>query len=423
MKTIRDNIIKEEGILYFDFTASGLAYKPIEEKILQILKTYGNIHSDISSNAVQTNKYYENARMSLRRTLEISDDFFLFPAGTGATGAIKKLQELIGIYLPPMTRKRYGISPKDRPLVLVGPYEHHSNELSFREGLCEVVRVMLDKNDYIDFEMLEDILKQNQHREIIASFSVASNVTGIITRYKQLYKIVKKYGAILCLDAAASSPYMNVDCNYYDALFVSPHKLLGGVGACGLLVVRKELCKSEIPTFAGGGTVSYVSRHDHVYLDDMEMLENAGTPGILQLIRASLAYELRNNIGLDIIDKQEEELKVYFKNKLKAIEGLTLYGEKERKSLPIFSINIDGVMPEDLAKELSDTYHIQTRSGCSCAGPYGHDLLELKDGQEFDKKPGWLRISIHFTHTKEDIDTLVKALEESILRIKDEKRR
>lgn len=421
MKKIRQNIIKDEDTLYFDFTASGLAYKPIEDKILEVLKTYGNTHSEVSYNAIKTSKYYENARKSLRKTLEISDDFFLLPAGTGATGAIKKLQELIGIYLPPMTRKRYDIRPKDRPLVLVGPYEHHSNELSFREGLCEVVRIGLGEDECIDFKSVEEILKKNQEREIIASFSVASNVTGIVTRYKKLYKIVKKYGGILCLDGAASSPYINVDCNYYDALVMSPHKLLGGVGACGLLAIRKSLCQGKTPTFAGGGTVSYVSRNNHIYLDDIEVLENAGTPGILQLIRAALAYELRNSIGLERIDKKENELKNYFKTKLLALEDITIYGKKKRKSLPIFSINIKDITPEDLATKLSDTYKIQTRSGCSCAGPYGHDLLELKDGQKFDKKPGWLRISIHFTHTKKDIDKLVEALKQSVMRIKNER--
>ena len=410
MNHIREHIIKDDSILYFDFTASGLAYRPIEEKIASVLKTYANTHSEVSSNAVTTQQYYHEAREILRESLAVSDDFYIMPAGTGATGAIKKFQELLGLYIPPMTKKRYAIDPKNVPLVLVGPYEHHSNEVSFREALCEVIRIPLDDQEQIDFRALQMVLEANKEREIIASFSVASNVTGIVTNYQRLYEIVHGYGGIVCLDAAAASPYMNVNCEYYDALFLSPHKLLGGPGACGLLVIKKNLCQSDIPTFAGGGTVAYVSRTSHRYLDDKEALEDAGTPGILQFIRASLAYQLRNAIGLERIKEKEEELKIYFGMRVRQIEGAKLYCHFGQEKLSIFSLNIQGVAPDVLAKELSDRYGIQTRSGCSCAGPYGHDLLELTDNQSFTEKPGWIRISIHYTHTKEEIDKLLEAL-------------
>ncbi len=418
MEKIRENIIKRKDILYFDFTASGLAYKPIERKIRNVLKTYGNTHSELSLVANATEKHYKNARKNIRKNLQISDEFYIFPCGSGSSGAIKKFQEILGLFIPPRTRQRYAIEPKNLPLVIVGPYEHHSNEISYRQGLCDVVRIGLDKNGGIDFKMLDEVLEQNKHREIIASFSVASNVTGRLSDYKKIYLHVKKYGGILALDGAAASSYMNVDCNFYDALFLSPHKLLGGVGSCGLLVCKKNLHVTNEPTFAGGGVVEYVSRTSQRFIKDVEMLEDAGTPAIMQLIRASLAYELRNQIGLDVIKQKDTELKEYFYNQIKNIDGLVLYGEYEEHHLPIFSFNVKGILHESLAKELSDVYGIQTRSGCSCAGPYGHDLLGLKDEQEFTQKPGWLRVSIHFTHTKEEIDFLCEALKKSIKKLK-----
>ncbi|WP_331775751.1 aminotransferase class V-fold PLP-dependent enzyme [Sulfurospirillum sp. 1612] len=414
MEKVRENIISEEGILYFDYTASGQAYAPIETKILEILKTYANTHSEVSSSAIITNQHYTKARNDLKKALAIDSRFYLMPTGTGATGAIKKFQELMGIYIPPRTKKRYNINPKNIPLVLVGPYEHHSNEISFREGLCDVIRIPLDKSENIDIDFLEQKLQENQNRELIVSFSVASNVTGVISDYKRIYTLVKQYGGTVCIDDAAASAYMNIDCNYYDALFLSPHKLLGGVGACGLLVIKKELCTEDKPTFAGGGTVQYVSRTSHEYLSDIEMIEDAGTPGIIQLIRASLAYNLRNEIGLENIAKLEKELKIYFGKQVKELKGIKLYCSFEQEKLSIFSLNFQGISPFDISKFLSDNYNIQTRAGCSCAGPYGHDLLHLKDNQAFDEKPGWLRISIHFTHTKEQIDILIKALKEAI---------
>ncbi len=414
MKNIRKNIISNDDILYFDYTASGLAYRPIEEKILDILKTYANTHSEVSSSAIITNNYYDKARADLKTTLELDNTFYVMPTGTGATAAIKKFQELMGIYIPPMTRKRYNVEPKTLPLVFVGPYEHHSNEISFREGLCEVIRVPLDITQHIDLEFLEEKLKENENREIIASFSVASNVTGVISDYRKIYTLVKRYGGVFCLDAAAASPYLNVDCNYYDAMFLSPHKLLGGVGSCGLLIIKKELCLEDKPTFAGGGTVAYVSRKSHEFLSDKELIEDAGTPGIIQFIRAALAYNLRNEVGLQKIADTERELKQYFGTRVKQIDGLKLFCSFDQEKLPIFSIIFKGSNPFDISQYLSDNFNIQTRAGCSCAGPYGHDLLELEDGQEFDTKPGWLRISVHFTHTKDEIDTLIQAIKDAI---------
>ena len=414
VKAIRRNIIKDKKILYFDYTASGQAYKPIEKEILEILKTYANTHSEVASSAIKTSEYYAKARRDLKKALEVDDRFYLLPCGNGATGAIKKFQELMGIYIPPRTLKRFEKKPDDLPVVFVGPYEHHSNELSFREGLCEVVRIPLDQHDAIDFDYLHAKLQAYQGREIIASFSVASNVTGIMSDYKRLYELVKSYGGIVCLDAATASAYINIDCNDYDALFLSPHKLLGGVGSCGILVIKKELCTEKKPTFAGGGTVAYVSRTSHYFLEDIEVIEDAGTPAIIPFIRASLAYNLRNHIGLEKIRLKEKELKLYFASRVKAIEGIKLYCKYSEDKLPIFSLNIEGISPYAISKYLSDAYHIQTRAGCSCAGPYGHDLLELEDNQNFSEKPGWLRISIHYTHTKKEIDILIKALKEAL---------
>jgi selenocysteine lyase/cysteine desulfurase len=413
VQEIRSNIILDSNILYFDYTASGLAYKKIENKISKVLKTYANTHSEVSSNAVKTNEYYENARKSLRKSLKVGDEFYILPCGTGTTGAIKKFQELLGLYIPPMTKKRLKISVDKSalPLVLVGPYEHHSNEVSFREALCELKRIPLDGSDNIDIKELEEILQKSKGREIIASFNVASNVTGILSDYKNIYKLVKSYGGIVALDGAAASPHMNIDSNFYDALFLSPHKLLGGVGSSGVLVIKKELCKDNvIPTFAGGGTVEYVSRSAQTYNTDFEKREDAGTPAIIQFIRASFAYELRDEIGLENITRAENELKCYFGSRVERMENVELYCNHVQEKLPIFSLNIKNVNPYIAAKILSERYGIQVRAGCNCAGPYGHDLMGLEDDDNLLSKPGWIRITLHFTHTKEDVDKLLEAI-------------
>jgi len=414
---VRKNIILKDGIYYFDYTASGLAYAPIEDEISKFLKTYANTHSDSSSSAVLTQKRYENARAELKELLGLDDSFYLIATGQGATAAIKKFQEIMGIYLPPATRALIGeanLRSVNLPLVLVGPYEHHSNEISFREGLCDCERTLLDENGEIDYVMLERTLKLNAKRKIIACFSAASNVTGVISDYKQIYTLVKKFGGIVAFDVASLSAYANLDCDYFDALFISPHKLLGGVGSCGLLAIKKVLANDDVPSFAGGGTVSYVSKNYHIFLKDQEALEEAGTPPILGLIRANLAYKLREEIGLATIYENESELSEYFCQRLREIPELVSYCPANLKRLAIFSFNVKNVAPYELSKILSKEYGIQTRAGCSCAGSYGHDLLGLKEDPSFTHKPGWVRVSLHYTHTFEDIDYLVSAIKKSI---------
>lgn len=413
---IRYNTIGKNKKEYFDYTASGLGFRQIENRIHDVLETYANTHSKEASNADKTTNYYERARINLAHNLELSDDFAILPSGCGSTAAIKHFQELLGLYIPPATKKRFNfeINEKNAPLVIVGPYEHHSNEVSFREALCETQRVNLDKDGLVDLNHLKEILEKNKSREIIASFCIASNVTGIITPYEEISKILRAYNAIICFDAAASSPYMNIPCHLFDAMFMSSHKLLGGPGSCGLLIIRKDLIDTSIaPTFAGGGTVEYVNKNLQLYQKEIEAREDAGTPGILQLIRASLAYQLRNEISFDFIKKQKDELKEFLINELKKIPNCVIYGNQEAQNIGIISFNIRGLSPYDLCNKISSQDGFQTRAGCSCAGPYGHDLLGI---EKLDRtnRPGWVRVSIHFSQTKDDIKNLVESIKKVI---------
>ena len=413
---IRYNTIGKNKKEYFDYTASGLAFRQIENRIFDVLETYANTHSKEASNADTTSNYYELARKNLAKSLELNDEFAILPSGCGTTAAIKKFQELLGIYIPPATVKRFGITvaKKKLPLIIVGPYEHHSNEVSYREALCEVIRIKLTSDGLVDLVQLKEVLQENTHREIIGCFCIASNVSGIITPYEEISKLIKRYGGKVLFDAAASSPYINVPCELYDALVLSPHKLLGGPGSCGLLIIKKDLIDTSIPpSFAGGGTVEYVNKDLQLYQKDVEIREDAGTPPILQFIRASLAYQLRNEIGFDFIKNRKNELKEYFISELKEIPNCIIYGNQEVENIGIISFNIKGLSPYDLCNNLSSTDSFQTRAGCSCAGPYGHDLLGIKE-LDINNRPGWVRISIHFSQTKEDIKNLIESIKKIV---------
>ncbi len=418
---INDKTIGLHKREYFDYTASGLAFELIEERIQEVLLTYANTHSKEASMAELTGSYYDLARINLANMLGLDGEFAVLPSGCGATRAIKRFQEIMGLYIPPATTKRYGITidPDKRPLVIVGPYEHHSNEISYREALCETVRIDLTDDGLVDLEQLASVLSANKGREIIGAFCIASNVSGIITPYEEISRLLRRYDAVVCFDAAASSPYLNIPCELYDAMFMSPHKLLGGPGSCGILVIRRSLIDESVPpTFAGGGTVEYVSRTTHTYDNNVERREDAGTPGILQLIRASLAYQLRNEIGFELIKSRKEKLMGFFIEELEKIEGAVIYGNRTAPNIGIVSFNIKGLDPYALCGRLSSEFGVQTRAGCSCAGPYGHDLLQLGDnGLGEGEKPGWLRISIHFSQHKSDIVHLIECIKKGVLKL------
>ena len=414
---IRKNIILKPDVHYFDYTASGLAYEPVEREIADALKTYANTHSDSSSSAIITQRRYEGARESLKKLLGLDERFFLIACGQGATVAIKKFQEILGIYLPPATRSAIGeanLRAAQLPLVLVSPYEHHSNELSFREGLCDYLRVPLSESGEIDLLALERILKLNAGRRIIGSFSAASNVTGIISDYKKISELIRAAGGIVAFDCAALSSHANLDCDHFDAIFLSPHKLLGGPASCGLLAIKKELLNSDVPTFAAGGTVAYANREGHVFLKNPEQLEEGGTPPIIGLMRANLAYALRNEVGFERIKSAEDELAQLFESELAGIDEIINYAPKGAPRLPIISFNVRGVSAYDFAASLSNDFGIQTRAGVMCAGPYAHDLLGIKEGRMPESKPGFVRVSLHYTHTEQDVRYLVGAMKSCI---------
>ena len=420
LNLLRYNTIGKNKFSYYDFTASGLGFRQIENRMHDVLETYANTHSKEATNAQTTTAYFHQAKVQLLKNLELDDSFTVIPAGWGATSAIKHFQELLGLYIPPVTKDRLNLNIKksNLPLIVVGPYEHHSNEVSYREALCEIKRVNLTKKGLVDLDDLEKILKKarkkNPTREIIGSFCIASNVTGIITPFKKISKILRKYSALVCFDAASSSAYMNVDCKLFDVMFTSPHKLLGGVGSCGLLAIKKELINTKLsPTFAGGGTVEYVNKNTQIYQENIDEREQAGTPAIMQFIKTSLAYQLRNEIGFEFIKERKNELLEYFIDKLKEIPNIEIYGNKKEKNIGIVSFNIKNIDPYKLCCDISVESNMQTRAGCSCAGPYGHDLLNIKNYDK-DNKPGWLRVSIHFIHTKEDIDELIESIKRSI---------
>lgn len=292
---------------YYDYVASGKGLTFIEDYIRDnILPNYANTHSAGSRTGLQTGYFREEARDIIKKAVNASNveatkDVLIF-SGSGCTGAIAKLVQILQL------NDRDQFPNRDEPpVVLVSPYEHHSNILPWRESLAEVVNIKEDEYGAIDMEHLEALLRKYQNRPLVCvTVSAASNVTGIVVDTIAVSALTHKYGGLAFFDYAAGAPYMNINMNplvegekktliHKDAIFFSPHKFIGGIDTPGVLVIKKRLIKSRIPTQPGGGTVFFVTSKDQEYLNDVENREEGGTPLIIGSIRAGLAFQLKQS--------------------------------------------------------------------------------------------------------------------------------
>ncbi len=423
---------------YCDYTASGRNLIFVEEYMQKIGETYANTHTEDCFLGMQTTKLYHDAKNRIKKILKADDSYVVLSVGSGATGAIQRLSQILGIYEAPATRVKYNKDSKyynpNRPIIFVGPYEHHSNELIWKEGNAEVVEIALTDGGKFSTADLEKQISNPKYdgRIKIGAFSAASNVTGMKSPIKDITRIVHQYDGLVFFDFAASAPYTKIemiheDGCYFDGIYLSPHKFIGGPGSTGLLVFKKDLYNKGVgPTCAGGGTVEYVSSTEYDFIEDIETREDAGTPAILQTIRSAIVLEVKEAIGLEQIEKIES---LYIS---KAIQRLTkdkkieMIGPKDMENrLGILSFNIrykeHYLHPRFVTTLLNDLFGIQSRAGCSCAGPYGHILLGIEPTKS-DKyrdvikggceamKPGWVRVNFHYLLESFTYEFVIEAL-------------
>lgn len=447
----------ERLMVYCDYTASGRCLRFVESYLQSLQRVYANTHTEDDITGRSMSQLLHEAEDAIKSSVNAGPDGRVVACGTGATGAIDKLQQIIGVALAPATRQnlldmldssnsKFGsedfrnLVAAKQPVVFIGPYEHHSNEISWRQCLATTVAVRLDSCGNIDLAHLEDLLQapEYQGRLRIGSFSAASNVTGIRSDVRRIACLLHKYDAIACFDFAACAPYVDIDMNpeptsaeedpSIDALFISPHKFLGGPGSSGVLVFNERIYHSELPpSVSAGGTVDYVGLTDQDFITQTEEREKAGTPGVLQTLKAGLVFKIKDRVGVDVINKREHEL---------TQRALTSWGENERIEIlgnpdpgcrvGIISFNIKNQDGQYLHHKfvtalLNDLFGIQSRAGCSCAGPYGHRLLNIdadkseryrhavKDGY-CGMKPGWCRVGPHWVMDDAEVDYVIAAV-------------
>jgi selenocysteine lyase/cysteine desulfurase len=452
-----DTPFGERLMVYCDYTASGRCLLFVENYLESLQRIYANTHTEDDITGRSMTALLHEAEGIIKTAVNAGPDGRIVAVGTGASGAIDKLQQILGIACPPATRETLsgmldefiGVERRQafdefvaarQPVVFTGPYEHHSNEISWRQGFATVVPAALGDDGGIDLADLERLLQLPEYRGRlrIGSFSAASNVTGMRTPIREIARLLHRYDAIACFDYAASAPYVDIDMNppdtgegdaSIDAVFISPHKFLGGPGSSGILVFNRRIYNEQLPpTVAAGGTVDYVSPVDQDFIHDIEEREKAGTPGVLQTLKAAMVFAIKRDVGTSKIAERENVMLSQALERWQAHPRIEVLGNPDpQRRIGIVSFNIKEpgghyLHPKFMTALLNDLFGIQSRAGCSCAGPYGHRLLgiDLERSERYRHwigkgfvgiKPGWCRVGFHFTMDEAEARYIIDAVE------------
>lgn len=412
-------------LLYADYVASGRALAQVEEFVLrQVLPFYANSHTEASHCGGTMTRLRGEARGEIARLTGAGADCHVVFTGSGATSGINRIVGLLDI----AGQRAEG----RRVTVLIGPYEHHSNILPWRESGAEVVEIAEASDGGVDRAALDTALHDCRDADmVIGAFSAASNVTGMLTDVAAVTRRLKAAGALALWDYAAGAPYLPMSMGAGDAapdaIVFSPHKFPGGPAASGVMVVRDTIVRRTTPTVPGGGSVTFVSPWRHAYSQRVEAREEAGTPDIVGDIRAALCLLVKEAVSEDRIWALEERHRAAALAAWSGQPGIELLGQRPHaRALPIFSFRIrdaEGriVHHQMFTRMLSDLYGIQARGGCACAGPYAHRLLgldraasdalfaELEAGAE-TQKPGWVRLNFSYLHSDEEARRIIEAV-------------
>lgn len=421
-------------VVYADWTASGRLYRPIEEKICNELGPFvANTHTETTTTGAAMTLAYHEARNIIKRHVNANQNDVLITAGSGMTGVVNKFQRILGLKINE-SLKNYTTIPDDlKPIIFISHMEHHSNQTSWLETIADVEVVPADENGLVSVKNFEIAIQNYQDRKLkIVSITSCSNVTGIKTPYHEIAKLIHQNNGLCFVDFACCAPYVNINMHpenkeeYLDAIFFSPHKFLGGPGSAGVLIFNKKLYKNIVPDNPGGGTVSYTNPWgQHDYFDDVETREDGGTPAFLQTIKIAFAIQLKEKMGISNIENRENEINKRMFETLENLEGVKILAPNHKKRLSIFSFYFEKYHFNLVVKLLNDRFGIQTRGGCSCAGTYGHFLLNV-DQETSTKiknqilegcnteKPGWIRLSLHPTITNQELDFICNSLNELV---------
>lgn len=424
-KVMIDTPTGPKKMVYADYVASGRALRQVEDFVLEeVLPYYANSHTEQSLCGARMTQMREEARQIVANHCGATpEEHAVIFGGSGATTGLNQAVHLFGI---PQALK------DERPVtVVVGPYEHHSNLLPWRESGASVQEINEAAEGGVDLDHLAEVLSELDPRTLlIGAFSAASNVTGVCTDLAPVSRLIKGAGGKVLWDYAGGAPYLPMSMApggiAIDALVFSPHKFIGGPGASGVLIIRRDAAETQKPSRPGGGTVVFVNAHQHDYVSRLEQREEGGTPNVVGDIRAALAVLVKEAVSQSRIDQLNQRMCDTAFEALAKIPGARLLAPNRKQRLPIFSFVPQGADGSRLdykrfTQALSENHGIQARGGCSCAGPYVHALLEIDDkcseelrrqllAGDDKEKPGFVRFNLSYLMDQSSLEAIFAAI-------------
>ena len=380
--------VNDEPLVYLDNAAT--TQKP--QQVLDVLRNYyehdnANVHRGVHTLAERATADYEAAREKVRKFIHASSmKEVLFTRGTTTSlNWVSKFAEQV-------------LTAGDEIIISVA--EHHSNFVPWQqvaEKTGAILKIVYLKDGALD---IDDLKEKLTSRTKFVSLTHASNVLGSITPIKEVAELVHRYGAYFVVDGAQSVPHMKIDVQDLDVDFFafSGHKMCGPTGI-GVLYGKEELLNQMNPIEFGGEMIDFVYE-SHSTWTELPWKFEAGTPNIAGAIALGAAIDYLEAIGMDNIHRYEQELVAYVMPKLKAIEGLEIYGpEAVEARSGVIAFNIRGLHPHDLATAL-DMEGVAVRAGHHCAQPLLNYLGQASTA----------RASFYIYNTKADCDKLVDAL-------------
>ena len=440
--------------LYVDYASSGQDLKFIQDEMGKLEELYANTHTDASYVGAHMHHLVSQAeKMILKECKASPKDYFIISANSGTKYAIEMTQKIFGAFLPSQFKEQLPellkvdkeqsveeLKSKLRakgilPVVITSSYEHQPEEISWEKHLCDHIAIPFSREGLIDTEEFEQILKKyqaNKRSPIICSISAGSNVTGVKADVLKIGQLCKKYGAILIVDYSAVGAYVPIDLSHkseqgkplVDAAYLAPHKFLGGPGTLGVLILNKQVYHGNLqPTHGGGGTVDIVGFDSEVYIEDYAEREKSGTPGILQIIKTALVFQLKGMLE-ETIKKNGENYTKIFMEKMSSNKNFVLLGAQQGNDVdkvPIISFNIKMNGPKGerflhhnlVIRLLNDIFGIQSRAGCPCNESYAQYLFNVGETNKEvapSLKVGCARIALHYILMSYEIDYLCFAL-------------
>lgn len=384
---ILDQEVNGKPLVYLDSAAT--SQKPISviEAIDDYYRRYNsNVHRGVHTLGTIATDGYEGAREKVRRFINATSmEEIIFTRGT--TTALNLVASSYG---------RENVTEGDE--IVLTQMEHHSNIIPWQQ----VAKVTGATLKYIPLQpdgtlKLSDVEETITDKTKIVAITHVSNVLGTVNSIKEIAAIAHKKGAIIVVDGAQSSPHMKIDVQDLDCDFYafSGHKMCAPTGI-GVLYGKKALLENMEPIEFGGEMIDFVGLYESTW-KELPWKFEGGTPIIAGAIGLGAAIDFLEEIGMDAIAAHEHELVQYAEERLQDVQGIQIYGPKERAGLVTF--NLDDVHPHDVATVL-DAEGIAVRAGHHCAQP----LMKWLD------VTATARASLYLYNTKEDVDALVAGL-------------